>query len=83
MIPDYETPDIAIRLILRAVSIRTPGGGVAERLNALVLKTSMSVRASQVRILSPPPDFFSQLPLRADDRHNRSKPVGNVELISI
>ena len=30
-------------------------GGVAEWLNALVLKTSMPAKASQVRILSPPP----------------------------
>ncbi len=52
----YRSPEITIRLVLRAVSNRHPGGGVAERLNALVLKTSLSLRATQVRILSPPPD---------------------------
>ena len=31
---------------------------MAEWLKAPVLKTGMSVRASQVRILSPPPDFL-------------------------
>ena len=31
------------------------GGGVAERLNALVLKTSKGLRPSRVRISPPPP----------------------------
>lgn len=33
-------------------------GGVAERTNALVLKTSRLERVSEVRILSPPPDYY-------------------------
>ena len=62
---DTDRPKLRLDLIFVPFSPgfarfrQTPCGGVAERLNALVLKTSMSVRASQVRILSPPPTFLS------------------------
>ena len=73
----YRSSETAIRLISCAVLPgfarpylvgpvppgldRHLGGGVAERLNALVLKTSLSLRATQVRILSPPPDYLRQV----------------------
>ena len=48
-------------------------------MNALVLKTSMSVRASQVRILSPPPFFLCRGPNRV--AHKRSRwPISRTPL---